>query len=144
MTRKIAEAACVLLTGEPKDAAALKALVDGCGGWSGVIAEWREIGGEHEVLACVWEIRGVLSAEAELVAEQLGVEEAFVRRFVWDLEEHVTRGRLAEAAALAAWIAEVLAEHLAGSGDAVVEAGAAWWLTRWEVLRSAKGGVQSK
>jgi hypothetical protein len=132
------EVAFALLTGAEKDLAALQAAVAGCGGWGGLIAEWRGMGGEFEVLACLWELRSLLNSETEAVAAQLGVEEEFIQRFVWTLEEHTTQGKLLEAAGLGAWLAEVLSLHMSGSDDPVVQAGAAWWRERWEALRSAK------
>lgn len=138
MSRRIAEAVAVLMMDDERDAAALQALVAGCGGWSGVITEWRAIGGRHEVLACLWEVRGLVNAEAEAIAAQLGAEEEFVRRFVWAVEANIAGNKLAEAAELGGWLAEVLSLHLGESDDPVVQAGAAWWRERWEVLGSAK------
>ena len=134
-----AEAALVLqgvLAGEG-DAAQVRACVAGLGGWPAVIAEWRAAGGESATVASLSEVRGVLLAEAEVIAEHLGSDEEVVKQIAFAIEWCAACGDVGRAAGIASWVAEVFAVHLDGARDPGVQRAREWWATRWGELKGA-------
>jgi hypothetical protein len=132
----------------PERSVELVALVAQMGGWPAVLAKWRVIDQEHALLADVWEIKDVLSNDAELVADRLGIDVSEVAKLVWKIESNVTTGRLTDAATVAASVAAVFAAHwtrLAAASDDVGAAQvAAWWQGHWERTISADSGHQAR